>query len=228
MSLLLACATALELKACLGPQLAGDPPAGALLPVRQELFALVTGIGPVNAAFRLGRALAAGAFSGVVNLGLAGSFQPARLPLGAAALVDAEIWPEFGLATDQGIDPRGLGFPLGEDAVGPVFDSLGLDPEAAAAAMGLALPQGLARAASLTVSAASGTPERAAKLSAAHPDALLENMEGFALAWGCRLAGLPFLEVRAVSNRVGARPPDGWDVNGGLKALGRLAGRLFR
>lgn len=227
MSLLLACATAFELTACLGPELAREPPAGALLPVRKGLFALVTGIGPVNAGFRLGRALAAGTFTGVVNLGLAGSYDLARLPLGQGALVSTETWLDFGLATDTGIEPRGLGFALGETEAGPVFERLALTPEAAAAAMGLALPAGLPQAASLTVSAASGTPAVAARRGRAHPDALLENMEGFALAWGCRLCGLPFLEVRAVSNRVGQRPPDGWDLRGGLATLGRIAGSLF-
>jgi futalosine hydrolase len=81
-------------------------------------------------------------------------------------------------------------------------------------------------AVSLTVSGVSADPDRAAALKARH-GAGLENMEGFALAYGARRARLPFAEVRAVSNAVGARPPGGWDLPGALAALGRAARRLF-
>jgi futalosine hydrolase len=52
-------------------------------------------------------------------------------------------------------------------------------------------------------------------------------MEGFALAYGCAVAGVPFVELRAVSNAVGARPPVAWDLPGALSALGQATHRLF-
>ena len=52
-------------------------------------------------------------------------------------------------------------------------------------------------------------------------------MEGFALALACALAGTPFLELRTVSNRVGARPPRDWDLAGALAGLARTAAQLL-
>lgn len=186
----------------------------------------VCGVGPLNAALEAGRWLAGEPLRGVVNLGVAGSFGLA-LPLGSAAVVAEEFFPEFGLHGAGGFDPAGLGFAQALGPDGPVHDRLALSPEAAAAAMGLALPP-LHRARSLTVAGVSGCPARAAELADRYPGGpLLENMEGFALALGCLRAGVPFLEVRSVSNRVGARPPQDWDLPAALDALALAAARLL-
>jgi len=183
--------------------------------------ALVTGVGPVGAALRLGRLLGAlgpGAVAGVLNLGVAGSFDTAALPLGALAVADRETWPEYGLRTQAGVDAAALGFPVGRTPAGPLGPSLALDPDASARAMGLALPDAWPRVHALTVAAASADAATASALRAAH-GAALENMEGYALALACLEAGLPFLEVRAVSNAVGTRRADRWDLPGALAAL---------
>ncbi len=52
-------------------------------------------------------------------------------------------------------------------------------------------------------------------------------MEGFAAAYAAMQAGLPFLEVRTVSNMVGSRDSEDWDIKGALKALGTAANGLF-
>ena len=50
----------------------------------------------------------------------------------------------------------------------------------------------------------------------------LENMEGFAVAYACARAGVPCVEIRAVSNKVGPRAADEKDFPGALAALGRI------
>ncbi len=196
----------------------------------RPVLALVCGIGPVNAALALGRALERHQPAGVVNLGVAGSFDLDAHPLGCARLVEREIWPEFGLLAsgDCAADARGLGFALANTGAGAgetaIFDSLAWDAPVELSRMGLA--GGWTCAASLTVSGVTADGARAAALKARF-GAGLENMEGFALAYACRLAGLPFAELRTVSNAVGVRPPDGWDLPGALDALGAAARRLF-
>lgn len=225
--LVLALATAKELCAALPGAPSGLEP-GATAPVAlpgrraPAAVALVTGVGPVGAALRLGRLLGAlgpGAVAGVVNLGVAGSFDTAALPLGAVAVAARETWPEYGLRTRAGVDAAALGFPVGRAPEGPIGPSLDLAPDAAARALGLALPAAWPRAAALTVAAASADAATADALRAAH-GALLENMEGYALALACREAGLPFLEVRSVSNAVGTRRAGAWNLPGALAALG--------
>ncbi len=71
----------------------------------------------------------------------------------------------------------------------------------------------------LTVSTVTGTAERAADLLAAHPGALAEAMEGFGVAEAAARAGLPVMELRAVSNAVGPRDRDAWRIGDALAAL---------
>jgi futalosine hydrolase len=230
MPLCLTMATAKEYKAALSGL--GAPPApaaGHWAPWRwrgREVRLLVTGVGPVAAGISLGRLLGAETLDGVVNLGVAGVFDLHDAPLAGLVVAEAELFPEYGLIGESGIDPRGLAFPQLTAADGPVYDRLPLDPDAAAGAMGLILPQGAARGDFATVAGVGAEPARsaAARLS---PPPLAESMEGFSLALACALAGVPFLELRTVSNRVGARPPRDWDLPGALAALSRLVAAIL-
>lgn len=224
MAILFVAATLLELEAALGwigqplPAREGltarlDPPA-----IPGGMLATATGIGPVNAAFGLGMALARHQVLGVLNLGLAGGFDPERLPLGSLAAAASETWPEFGLHGETGLDPAGLKLAQAHAPTGPIFGRIELEPANAASAMGLQLPSSWPTAHGLTVAGVSGCATRAREMRARHA-ADMESMEGFALALGCLRTGLPFLEIRSISNVVGQRPPHGWDMPLALQAL---------
>jgi len=236
MPVLVAAATGLEL--CAALKLATAAPQGQVVEASafgRPVLALVTGIGVINAALALGRALGSHAPTGVLNLGVAGSFDLGAHPLGAVRLVRAETWPEYGLlfSGQCAADARGLGFSLNagkEAGPGAVFERLDWNAPADLARLGLNAANleaaGLACAESLTVSGVTADAPRARELCARFGPGL-ENMEGFALAYAARLAGLPFAELRAVSNAVGARPPRHWDLPGALEALGRAAQQIF-
>lgn len=231
MTLCLALATAKEYRAALAGlgAPAAPAPGGAVRWRRggRELAVCLTGVGPVAAGVHLGRLLGAGGIAGVVNLGLAGSFDLARAPLGAPVAATAELFPEYGLlGADGAVDPWGLGFPQCVLGGEPVHDRLALDPAGAAAALGLALPETAVFGESATVASVAAAPARSAAAKRL-PQPLTENMEGFALALACAATGLPFVELRVVSNRVGARPPRDWDLAGACAALGRIAARLL-
>ncbi|MFW5818332.1 MAG: futalosine hydrolase [Desulfovermiculus sp.] len=193
-----------------------------------RLFILViTGIGPVNAALSMGRLLGAGMnLAGVLNLGIAGSFQTQSLPLGTVVGVETEIWPEFGLYTEHGLDPQGLGLGQGRIPNGVVWDRLILNPKEAARGLGLELDPTWPTVTSISVAGVSGTPERADELHS-RTRAEVENMEGFALAWACALNDVPFLQVRSISNRVGSRNPREWDMELAFSRLQRAAEQLL-
>jgi futalosine hydrolase len=78
----------------------------------------------------------------------------------------------------------------------------------------------------LTVSTATGTAETAAARAARIPGAAAEAMEGFGVAAAARLFGVPVLEIRAVSNRVGPRDRSAWRVEEALTALARASAVL--
>ncbi len=249
--LLLVCATLMELRACLSlppaldaPETAAaceaadagghvwlDPPPALPLP-GCTLDLLVCGVGPVASSLALGRFLGrklsrSEPLGGIFNLGLAGSYNIEAAPLGSLVLATEEVYPEYGVRPHpphpedgQETLPLPLGFPQAEIEGRKVFDRLPLAPESALGNMGLNWHSGWKQGASVTVAGVSGTPERARRL-AALCGGITENMEGFSLALGAAMAGIPFIELRAVSNAAGLRPPKGWDMPAALAALGR-------
>lgn len=234
--LLLVCATPLEARAIL----AGFPDAAGLvasLDLRpgdsldlelagRRVRLAISGVGPISAGIATGQAIgelrAVGEIaSGVLNLGIAGVFAAAGLPLGAVVAAGGEVCPEFGLLTADGLRADGLKFAQGEIRGESVYDRIGLDPMGAAARMGLRLSAKWPVRDFLSVGMVSGWPGRAAEMSRRY-DCALENMEGFAVALASARSEVPFLEVRCVSNLVGCRPPDGWDLRLALRQLGGI------
>lgn len=231
MALALVTATPLEMRAALAVAAPGlEPPARGVREARiagRDALLLVTGVGPLNAALEMGAALAAGGVEGAVNLGVAGSFDMNAAPLCAPVAADEEVCAEFGVTGPGGLaDASGFAFPQWEGPGGKIFERIPLDPAQAARAMGLSLGADVALGAALTVAGVTGSRVRAAELARRH-GALTESMEGFALALACLTRGVPFLEVRTVSNEVGERDRARWMLREALTGLGDvLAGLL--
>ncbi|MBC15909.1 Futalosine hydrolase [Pseudodesulfovibrio profundus] len=223
-------ATAKEMKSALGH--AGAPSLGQgdivsfKLGERVVLLA-VCGVGLLNAALLMGRLMERGDVTGVVNFGIAGAYDVEEFPLGTTTYLWQEAWPEYGLLQEDGrVDSKAIGFPQGEIDGKPVWDRVKLFPVHDAETMGLTLHDRWARAAGVSVNSVTGTPERAGWLKmACNGD--VENMEGYALAFAAKQVGLPFLELRTVSNLVGSRYAEDWDLPGAFAALGQCAKFLF-
>jgi futalosine hydrolase len=221
--LLCAVATPREFRAVF-PRWKGVPAEHRMLSIRPGLAACITGVGPVNAGIALGRILALRReIAGVINLGLAGSFDLGRAPLGSCILATEEIWPEYGLLGDGGIDAAGLGFAQWKQGGLPVFDRLSLHADLAP--LGLPQPDAIPGI-FLTVAGVSADLKRADMLARRyHP--LGENMEGFAVALACARQEIPCVELRAVSNKVGSRAQEDRAFPLALAKLGVLGQDLF-
>ncbi len=193
----------------------------------RKLLLTVTGVGLVNAAMATGRLVGRPGISGVLNLGIAGAYDTDEFPLASVTHVWREIWPEYGLLDENGFaDPKGLGFSQGHIGGDPVWDRVKLNPVNDAETMNLSLPENSKRASSISLSSVTSTDDRAGWLKANY-SADIENMEGFAMAFGVKQKGLPFLELRTVSNLVGSRFTDDWDLKGAFKNLGDATKHLF-
>ena len=224
-------ATAKEMKAALGgvcklPRLEQGKPVEFMLGNRPGLL-LVTGIGVINTSFALGRALAGNDVSVVLLAGIAGTFDAERFPLCSACVVRKEIWPEYGLKKDGHVDPKGLGFSLAEIDGQPVWNEVELCSGKSLFESGLDRFEKLPEAVALTVSGVTATAEGAAAYVKEY-EADIENMEGFAAAYVCALVGVGLCQVRTVSNLVGSRDSNDWDLRGALAELGRVCSALVR
>ena len=158
---------------------------------------LVCGIGPVEAAITTTREL------------------PLRLP--RAVL-------HIGIAGARGITPGGL--VIGNEAVYcdiaaeiPVVERV--EPDGGLlTSLREAIPEALV----LPI----GTSARVGgSAAAAHRDLRVEAMEGFAVLRACALAGVPAIEVRAISNELSEGDRSRWRIGRALEAVGDALPRLI-
>lgn len=198
------------------PQLLDLP--GAELHRSGAFDVLAGGAGPAAAAAAAAFALASSASASqpyglVVSAGIGGGFAPAA-PLGSLVVASDIVAADLGAETPDGFLPvTALGF--GRDRFAPPPT---LVREVAAAT-------GAAPGPVLTVSTVTGTAARTAALLTAHPGALAEAMEGFGVAEAAERAGMPVLELRAVSNTVGPRDRAAWRIGDALAALTEAFGK---
>ncbi|MEV0730392.1 futalosine hydrolase [Polymorphospora sp. NPDC050346] len=178
------------------------------------------GVGPAAAAAGTARllALAEGAgrpYTAVICAGIAGGFTD-RVEVGGTVLADRSIAADLGAESPDGFIPLDeLGF---GETVAPVHPPL-------LAALRRALPAAAAGAV-LTVGTVTGSADSAKALAARHPDAVAEAMEGYGVACAAAGAGVPFAELRTVSNPIGPRDRAAWRMREAFDALTTAATRL--
>lgn len=186
---------------------------------------LLTGVGKANAAAGTARAFDHGRHAGVINLGVAGSLPGSGLRLGDIVLGVPSVYADEGLLTPSGFtDVAQMGFPPDPGGEGGRSCSVMPSELLRAALRPLAQCEGPIA----TVSTCSGTDAAAAAIRD-RTGALAEAMEGAAVAFTLRrLAGpgVPFIEVRAISNTTGDRSGQRWDLTGALARLSALVASL--
>ncbi|GIF51810.1 futalosine hydrolase [Asanoa ferruginea] len=183
-----------------------------------RLTVTAVGVGPAAAAAGTARLLAlaeAGGrpYTGVVFLGIGGGFA-GRVEIGGIAIATRSIAADLGAESPDGflpIDELGFGTARVDADAGLVATLRAALPDAALGTV-------------LTVSTVTGTAASTTKLTARFPDAVAEGMEGYGV--GCAAAGLPFAEVRTISNVVGPRDRAAWRIPAALAALTKAAGAL--
>jgi len=203
-TLLVVCAVEAERAAIL----AGEHP---------DVEVITAGVGTAAAAAATARALAGTAYRAVVSAGIGGGVV-GRVPVGGLALADRSV------AADLGADsPDGF---LSLDELGFGSTAVPADPDLLTS-LRVALPDAIVGPV-LTVTTVTGTADGAARLLARHPDAVAEAMEGFGVATAAAQVGVPFAELRTISNPVGPRDRDAWRIADALQTLTTAFARLGR
>jgi futalosine hydrolase len=188
-------------------------PLEALLRSRPNVDILVTGVGMVAAAARCADRLSRARYGFALNVGLCGSFD-AALPPGTVVQVVSDRLPELGAEDGDAFLPiESLDLPADH------FVENTHPPRNAAL-------ERLPRVAGITVNTIHGN---AASISAVvgRCSPQVESMEGAAFMYACRLAAIPYAQVRAVSNVVERRNRAGWKVNEAIDALAAAALRIL-
>jgi futalosine hydrolase len=178
---------------------------------------VVAGIGRTNAAAATTEAIvraaesAASTYDCVISAGVAGALPGGDLAVGNVIVASACVYAEEGLVTAHGhVGIEAMGFGLG-DFPG---NAVPVDP-ALLEILGATFSIG----AIATVATCSGTDAAAAEI-ARRTGARAEAMEGAAVVHAARRLRVPAIELRAISNRAGARSRQEWDLPRALEALG--------
>lgn len=175
-----------------------------------DISFLVTGAGMVATAYTLGKHFAKNEYNLAINLGIAGSFDRS-IPLGEVVEITEDTFAELGAEDDETfITIDQLGF--GES----VFQSSYTLPHS--------LP--IKKASAITVNTVHGNETSIQKLSG-RINVQIESMEGAAFFYACKQAGIPCVQIRAVSNYVEKRNRDAWQIGLAIKNLNRFAAELI-
>jgi futalosine hydrolase len=195
------------------------------------------GLGKVNTAAGLAVAIAAMRPTAVLQVGVGGAYVGSFLSVGHALLADEEVQLDLGVRRPEGwADGAALAFPLRRPPPGA-------EPAAAWGGGTPLAPNAVATHAALTgaIAAATAVPRgRFATLDAVTHDVHLgaamqaafdvsvESMEGAAAALTAWTLGVPFAEVRGVSNVVGDRDKGRWDLRAAVAASTSVALQALR
>jgi len=175
---------------------------------------LITGAGMVPTAFALARHLPHNVYNLVINLGIAGSFDR-NIALGEIIEITEDTFAELGAEDDKNfISIEKLGF--GASIFRPTSSISHFTKKV-----------NIKQAKAITVNTVHGNETTIANtVERLNPQ--LESMEGAAFFYACREAGLPCLQIRAVSNYVEKRNRDNWNIELAIKNLNNFALDLLK
>ena len=187
-------------------------------PKRPPWLTLLSGVGPVEATYNLTTFLAhlPSLPQAVINFGLAGAFPDSDLGLLDLCLAEGEVLADLGIVYLDRIDPLPA-------AIAPPRE-FACDPSLLTMAGEILATAGLPfrRGRFVTLSGGSGTRSRSESLRDSC-QAICENMEGGALARVCQGFGVPFLELRCISNLAIDRAEQVWQAGAAARRCGQAA-----
>lgn len=153
---------------------------------------LVTGVGMVSTAIAVSRALAEKRYDLVVNAGIAGSFNRS-IPLGSVVEVVKDQLSEIGAQDgSQFLSPEEMGLEVATTVEMPSKTSL-------------------PAVSGITVNTVHGD-DKAISQIVHRLNPQVESMEGAACMLACQEAGVPCVQLRAISNYVEKRNKANWDI----------------
>ncbi|MCK9420147.1 MAG: futalosine hydrolase [Nitrospirae bacterium] len=184
----------------------------------ERIILCISGMGKVNAAHTATLMLARFDPEALVVFGIGGAYPSSGARIGDLAIAKEEIAGDEGVLTRDGFkDTAYIGIPLLKTATSRFFSTYpASEPLVHRSLQSLGVhrnsSQGKIHVGSfITLSTCTGTTTRARELEERY-HGLCENMEGAAVAHVAELHGVPWLEVRGISNIVEDRDLKKWDI----------------
>jgi futalosine hydrolase len=180
----------------------------------------VTGVGLTASAASLMKIALLDRPALVVQVGIAGSFNPS-IPLGSAVVVHEEVIADMGAEEKKGYQDI---FALGLEDMNthPFSNGKLVNPNQAWMDR-----TGLPRASAVSVNEISVEQKRIDRF--VHQYGVdLESMEGMALHHVCLLQEIPFLQIRGISNRAGERDKSNWHIKTAMQSASRACAHLLK
>lgn len=184
-----------------------------------ELQVLVTGVGMVATAWQMGIYLAQQPADLLINAGIAGALDTS-LAIGQVLHITEEQFGDLGSEASDGqlLDLFDLHLQEADDF--PYSKKKLLDPHAAAAGF-------LTKARGISVNKGHGEAKAIEVFKVKFPDAQVESLEGAAFFWCALQAGIPFMEIRAISNFVEPRNRENWNIPLAINNLNQVLIEMF-
>ncbi len=181
-----------------------------------DLYLAHLGVAKVNTAAGLALALHTLETDRVIQFGIGGAFAQSPLKIGDVAVATQETHMDTGVGLLDGWqDMSAIGFPL----VKTYYNTLPTDTELTAQLGELTnlIPCSFGTSETITGSFAQ------AETLYRRFGVAVESMEGAAAAQVCLALGVPFAELRGVSNTVGERDKARWAIGRAVQAVNRAA-----
>jgi futalosine hydrolase len=169
----------------------------------------ISGVGTPDTLFRLHQKLSGGDYALVLQAGICGSFTNA-LPLGATVMVKKDCFGDLGFWEKNKFTPLAKSA-FAKSNSKPYTDGWLVNPY-------LQENVPLPRVAAITVNQVTDNTRQIGALKK-HFAADIETMEGAACHYVCLMLGLPFLQIRSISNRVGERDKRKWNIKKAIHNL---------
>jgi futalosine hydrolase len=177
-------------------------------------------MGKVNAAHAAAVLIERFSPAAIILFGIGGAYPSSGLCIGDIAVAEKEVYGDEGVLTKEGFRTTDfIGIPLVKKGGRRLYNEFRLDKRLAGLACkssGLGSKRSprvpaVCSGTFLTLSTCTGTRRRALELEKRF-GAICENMEGAAVAQVCSCYGVPFAEVRGISNIVEDRDLKRWDI----------------
>ena len=180
----------------------------------------ITGVGGAQTAFHLGKILLTGKWDLAIQLGICGSFKK-EFEIGHTVNVVEECFADLGAEDDKTfLDVFQIGL---LDADKFPFENGKLLNTTPISFSGL---EQLPKARGISVNKIHGNEQSILGVTAKYHGEV-ESMEGAAFFYCCKMAAIPFLQIRTVSNFVERRDKNKWNISLAIKNLNDTAQKII-